>query len=120
MTLGEWLEVWEKEYLNGVKPFTKLNYSQHIKNHIRPALENCKLQKLSGPDIQRFYNLLLREGGRMRLHDKEGHIVKKDGQPVYVPAPLSAKTVNNIHGVLHKALEQAVKVGYIRTNPADS
>ena len=120
MTLGEWLEVWEKEYLNGVKPFTKLNYSQHIKNHIRPALENCKLQKLSGPDIQRFYNLLLREGGRTRLHDKEGHIVKKDGQPVYVPAPLSAKTVRNIHGVLHKALEQAVKVGYIRTNPADS
>lgn len=120
MTLGEWLEIWEKEYLNGVKPFTKLNYSQHIKNHIRPALENCKLQQLSGPDIQRFYNLLLREGGRMRLHDKEGHIVKKDGQPVYVPAPLSAKTVRNIHGVLHKALEQAVKVGYIRINPANS
>jgi integrase len=120
MTLGEWLEIWEKEYLNGVKPFTKLNYSQHIKNHIRPALENCKLQKLSGPDIQRFYNLLLREGGRTRLHDKEGRIVKKDGQPVYVPAPLSAKTVKNIHGVLHKALEQAVKVGCIRTNPADS
>ena len=30
MTLGEWLEIWEREYLNGVKPFTKLNYAQHI------------------------------------------------------------------------------------------
>ncbi|MGI5963576.1 MAG: hypothetical protein ACOX7N_07680 [Lawsonibacter sp.] len=30
--------------------------------------------------------------------------------------PLSAKTVRNVHGVLHKALEQAVLLGYIRRN----
>ena len=28
--------------------------------------------------------------------------------------------MKNIHGVLHKALEKAVKLGYIRTNPTDS
>lgn len=120
MTLGEWLEEWEREYLNGVKPFTKLNYTQHIRNHIIPALGNRKLQQLSGPDIQRFYNQLLREGGKIRCHDKDGYILKKDGKPVYESVPLSAKTVKNIHGVLHKALEKAVKLGYIRTNPTDS
>ena len=120
MTVGEWLETWERDFLIGVKPFTKLNYSQHIRNHIIPALGNRKLQQLSGPDIQKFYNQLLREGGKIRCHDKDGNVMKKDGQPVYVSVPLSAKTVKNIHGVLHKALEKAVKLGYIRTNPADS
>lgn len=120
LTVGEWLETWEREYLNGVKPFTRINYAQHIKNHIRPALGSRKLQQLSGPEIQGFYNQLLREGGKIRCHDKDGNILKKDGKPVYEPVPLSAKTVKNIHGVLHKALEKAVKLGYIRTNPADS
>lgn len=120
MTVGEWLETWERDFLIGVKPFTKLNYSQHIRNHIIPALGNRKLQQLSGPDIQKFYNQLLREGGKIRCHDKDGNVMKKDGQPVYVSVPLSAKTVKNIHGVLHKALEKAIKLEYIRTNPADS
>lgn len=35
-----------------------------------------------------------------------------DGQPA-----LSAKTIKNIHGVLHKALQQAVLLNYIRYNP---
>ena len=120
LTVEDWLKIWEQEYLVGVKPFTKLNYAQHIRNHIIPALGNLKIQRLSGPDIQRFYNQLLREGGKIRCHDKDGNILKKDGKPVYESAPLSAKTVKNIHGVLHKALEKAVKLGYIRTNPADT
>ena len=120
MTLGKWLEDWEQSCLNGVKPSTRLNYSQHIRNHILPALGSRKLQKLSGMDIQRFYNEILEKGGKKRLHDEEGRILKKDGKPVYEPAPLSAKTVKNIHGVLHKALEKAVQSGYIRTNPADN
>lgn len=120
ITLGEWLTIWEEEYLNAVKPFTKLNYTQHIKNHIRPALGKRKLQELNGTDIQQFYNQLLLTGGKKRLHDETGRIVKKNGETVYIPAPLSAKTVKNIHGVLHRALEKAVKLGYIRTNPADS
>ena len=33
---------------------------------------------------------------------------------------LSAKSVRNVHGVLHKALQQAVLVGYLRVNPADA
>ena len=34
--------------------------------------------------------------------------------------PLSAKTVKNIHGVFHRALQQAVLIGYLRVNPTDA
>lgn len=33
---------------------------------------------------------------------------------------LAPKTVKNIHGVLHKALQQAMAVGYLRFNPANA
>ena len=33
--------------------------------------------------------------------------------------PLPAKSKKNVHGTLHKALEKAVSLGYIRHNPAD-
>jgi integrase len=36
------------------------------------------------------------------------------------PNGLSPKTIKNVHGVLHKALQQAVLIGYIRFNPADA
>lgn len=99
LTVGEWLEIWQAEYLGGVKPFTVLNYQQHIKNHIKPALGAVKLEALSTPMIQSFYNSLSQPQG-----DAPG---------------LSAKTVKCIHGITHKALQQAVKIGYLRFNPSN-
>jgi len=32
---------------------------------------------------------------------------------------LAQKTIKNAHGVLHKALKQALLLGYIKSNPAD-
>jgi hypothetical protein len=32
--------------------------------------------------------------------------------------PLSPKTIKNLHGVLHKALKQALELGYIKFNPS--
>lgn len=100
MTVGQWLDVWTAEYLNGVKPYTVLNYTQHIKNHIKPAMGAIKLGMLDAHTIQKFYNTLGKE---------------QNGKPA-----LSAKTIKNIHGVLHKALSQAVMIGYLRANPADA
>ena len=34
--------------------------------------------------------------------------------------PLPAKTVKDIYGILHRALGQAVEVGYLRINPSDA
>lgn len=100
LTVEEWLDIWQSEYLGSVKPMTVVNYSQHIKNHIKPAIGAVKLDNLNTPVIQRFYNDL--------------------GKPKGNTPGLSAKTIKCVHGVLHKALSQAVKIGYLRFNPADA
>ena len=120
MTVREWLDIWQRDYLVSVKPSTALSYSLQIKNHIDPALGAIRLDALSPHTIQGFYNSLAREGMMVPKHGKNGKAIRKDGKLVYErSAPLNPKTVKNIHGVLHKALQQAVKVGYIRFNPAD-
>lgn len=100
LTLGAWLDIWLNDYLGDVKPHTVASYSGHVKNHIKPALGAVKLEALTTPAIQKLYNQLQKPRGD-------------------APA-LSAKTIKNIHGVLHKALEQAVAVKYLRFNPADA
>lgn len=96
MTLGEWLDIWKKEYLGSVKPLTVKDYYNQIDNHIKPAMGAVRLDGLETHMIQRFYNTLTDKAGK----------------------PLSPKTVKNIHGVLHKALQQAIANGYISQNPA--
>ena len=101
LTLGEWLNVWQKDYLGDVKASTAYLYGRNIDLYLIPHMGAVKLEALTAPMVQRLYNDLL---------SPENADVK----------PLSAKTVRNIHGVLHKALKQAVQVGYLRTNPADA
>jgi integrase len=92
LTVSAWLDTWTAEYLGGDKESTQASYKGHVKNHIKPALGAVLLQKLQPPAVLKFYNDLGKAG--------------KTG-----------KTVRNIHGVLHAALDQAVKLGYIRVNP---
>lgn len=56
----------------------------------------------------------------MPKRNQAGEIVRHGGRIVYEAAPLSPKTIKNIHGVLHKALQQAIAAGLIRFNPADA
>lgn len=100
MTLAQWFDIWTRDYLGGVKPSTAALYESQIRVHIKPAMGAVKLEALNPHTIQGFYNRLGKD---------------KDGEP-----GLNAKSVKNIHGILHKALEQAVKIGYIRVNPADA
>lgn len=101
MTLAQWLDIWQESYLVKVKPSTKLLYEQQIRLYIKPALGHIKLADLDTDKIQQFYNRL-----------GEG----RDGK-----SGLSPKSVRNVHGILHKALQQATKVKTcgIRANPAD-
>ena len=119
MTLGEWLDIWVDTYLKDVKPRTLKIYQDDIRLHIKPYLAAVKLNEQDTHTVQRFFNTLLRSGKRVPKRDKEGKIVKKDGKTVYEGAPLSSKTVKNVHGVLHGALRQAVVNRYIPINPAD-
>lgn len=92
MTVGQWLDIWQKDYLGGVKPRTVDSYKSIIKNHLKPSMGAVKLENLTAHTIQHFYNGL----------------------------KLSPKSVKNVHGILHKALQQAVSNKYIRFNPADA
>ena len=92
LTVGEWLNTWISEYTADWKPLTVCNYSKQIKKHLIPRLGAAKLEDLDTHTIQLFYNSLTKSG-------------------------LAPKTVKNIHGVLHAALEQAVSNGYIHKNP---
>ena len=94
LTVGEWLNTWTSEYTADWKPLTVSNYSKQIKKHLIPRLGAAKLEDLDTHTIQLFYNSLTKSG-------------------------LAPKTVKNIHGVLHAALEQAISNGYISRNPTD-
>ena len=57
MTVGEWLDMWLKEYVTGaVKPFTLASYTAQCENHIKPGLGAIKLTALNSVQIQKFYN----------------------------------------------------------------
>lgn len=90
MTVGEWLDIWQRDYLGSVKPLTAASYKGIIKNHIKPALGAGKLEALNAHTVQEFYNSL---------------------------ENLSPSSVKTVHGVLHQALKQAMINGYIRFNP---
>lgn len=94
LTVGQWLEIWIKDYVVNVKPRTLEAYHCQIKNHIQPELGTIVLEKLRPHMVQHFYN--------------ECH------------KTLSAKSVKNIHGILHRAFQQAVAVGYLTANPTDA
>lgn len=94
MTVAVWMETWLQEYLGNVKPGTVANYTQHVRNHIVPALGAVKLSALQPPQIQHLYNQMQADG-------------------------LSAKTIKNLHGAMHRALQTAVRMGYLKTNPAE-
>lgn len=95
LSLERWLNIWMSKYNANTKPLTVASYMGIIKNHIVPTIGSTLLVKIRLPDIQEFYELLQREKG------------------------LSPKTIKNIHGVLHKALEKARVIGYVQNNVAD-
>lgn len=96
MKVSQWLDEWLASYTMNIKPATRSAYEEHIRVHIKPSLGDIPLKQLSTSDIQQLYTNLLKE------------------------RELSPKTVRNIHGVLHRTLEQAKLLGYIRVNPADA
>jgi integrase len=100
MTVAEWLDVWASQYLGGVKESTVAAYNATIRTHIKPGLGAIRLDALDTHLVQSFYNGLR--------------------EPTKDRAAASPKTVKNVHGILHKALQQAVANGYIRFNPTNS
>ena len=95
LTVGQWLAIWQRDFLGNVKPGTMISYETQNRVHILPALGEIKLTALRTPVVQRLYNQILAKG-------------------------LSPKTIKNIHGCLHRALDIAVRVGYLTKNPTSA
>lgn len=99
MLLKEWLGIWYNEYCINVKKSTKKAYETQLRVHIVPLLGAIRLRDLQAHHIQQFINTLSKGGKKV--------------------SPVSAKTVKDNFGTLHRALQQAVMVGYLKSNPAD-
>jgi integrase len=77
-----------------LRPTTIQTHWSLLRNHIIPELGNIRLSKLHPNHIQRFYAQKLDEG-------------------------LSKRTVQYLHAILHKALNQALRWGLVVRNVTD-
>lgn len=96
MLVSQWLDKWVAEYTKHLKPYTLRSYKSQITNHIKPYIGAVKVSELGPDTIQLMYNRLSNE------------------------CKLSAKTIRNVHGILHAAFETLVDIGTIKTNPCAS
>ena len=98
MTLSAWFDVWHSEYLVDTKYRTREEYKRHFNTHILPVLGKKQLAKITKADIQTLCNNLTNHRSN---------------------TPLSAKTIKDIHSILHNCLESALDNELIKRNPAD-
>lgn len=102
-TLRQWLEEWLENYAkDSIKLSTYISYETYIRAHIKPAIGDIKMKELSVSALQKFLVGLKKSG---RVDNRQGG--------------LSAKTIRNIHQMLHAALKQAVDSNLINQNYAD-
>jgi integrase len=85
-----------------VRPSTWASYRMAVERHIVPGLGGVVLQGLTPAHLTAFYRALLTHG-------------RQDGR-----GGLAPKTVRNVHGVLHAALRDAARWGYVARNVADT
>ena len=93
--LGDFLDRYMEDVAkNSLRPRTYNRNIGIVRNHIKPELGNIKLNALRPDQVQSFYAEKLSEG-------------------------LSKRTVQYIHAVLHKALNQALKWELVTRNVTD-
>lgn len=92
MKLSEWLERWLSECNPQLRPSTREHYTINIRKHINPLIGNRQLVQLDYLTLQTFVNSLTEK--------------------------LKPITVIGIFTVLRSALDEAVRVGIISSNPA--
>ncbi len=94
-TVKHYLEYWlEEVHKPTIRISTYVRYQEIIQLHILPSIGHLQLQNLSPRHIQALYAKKVKEG-------------------------LSASTVQSIHAVLHKALDNAVRLGSLPRNVSD-
>jgi integrase len=101
MTLADLLDRWLRNYAAGaVTGTTYERYQQIVEQHLVPGLGAIPLQDLEPIQVQEYYTEAMKSGRVNPVRDQEGKIVR---------AGLSARSVQQIHSVLRKALKCAVR-----------
>jgi len=100
-TVGELVELWYSRGELEWSPTKANGYRSIIDRRILPRWGNVALRRLRTADLDAWHSELRRRGG-------------KGGQP------LAPNSVKRIHAVLRTALAQAVRWGWIATNPASN
>ena len=98
ITLAQWTDRWLTQYCSSVKKSTLASYKSAVDNHIVRVFRDKKLIDVTDDDVQMF--------------------VLSMEQGVGLDEELKAKTIKNIHGVLHKCLQTAFELKMIPYNPA--
>lgn len=101
ITTGEFLKSWIVAMTSqgAIRPTTAKAYDVAVRVHIVPRLGRVPLQDLTRKLIREMY-ASLRARGLARAH-----------------GGLSVKSVHNVHLAFHRALEDAVDDGLLRSNP---
>lgn len=94
ITYSEWVDQWIDSYGINWKPNTSFNYRQKADKYIIPKIGSLPLSEITPIVCQRLINGLSKQ--------------------------IKAKSVKNIHSILHSSLKRAVMAGLIRSNPASN
>lgn len=85
-----------------LRPSTFDSYARNVQNHVVPRIGSVPLQRLTPEDLDAFYAHLLTEG-------------RRNGSG----GGLSVKSARYIHGIIRKALADALRKGSVTRNVAD-
>lgn len=115
--LGDYLRAWLEG--QSVKPTTRADYRQSIECYIVPRVGGVRLEQLTPEHLDTLYRGLETNGKRCDACRTDGRNCQIDGCSPELHDGLKAKSVRNVHGCLHVALEAAVERGYVPRNVAD-
>ncbi len=93
-SIEQFLRQWLESHRSSVRIRTYERYEQIVRLHLIPTIGHIQLQKLTAIQVNNLYTKLGKQ--------------------------LSSTTVNTLHSMLHKALEDAVKWGLLARNVCDA
>ena len=93
-TVSSFFEKWIKDYLIKARDSTKYQYNGYFENYINDEIGSVEMQKVTPEMIQMLISKCYKK-------------------------PLSAKTVRNLHGIIHHLFADAVRLRIVNNNPAE-
>lgn len=105
---------------HGMSPTTKAEQQEAVARYLTPAMAARRLRDLGPRDLDKLYVHLMERGGVCRLRDTKTETRKCPKKPCPHGGgnALAPSTVERFATVIEAALEQAVRWGYIKSNPA--